>query len=79
VAGIAAEAEVNELMNTKSSFTENPLFVPENYTCVSAETLQNIFPPKPTPGDVEYPVESAPERTPAERGALKKSIFFRQK
>jgi len=48
-------------MNTKSSFTENPLFVPENYTCVSAETLQNIFPPKPTPG------------------ALKKSIFFRQK
>jgi len=67
------------LMSTETNFIENTFLEPENYTYVSAQTLENAFPQKPTVGRVEYPVESAPKRTPEERGTLKKSLFFKQK
>ncbi len=66
-------------MSIENNLVENPIFEAENYTYVSAQTLENAFPEKPATKIVEHAISSAPQRPSKERATLKKNLFFSQK
>lgn len=55
-----------------------PLTPQENYTVVSVDTLDKVFPVSATTQAVEISVAAAPPRTPRETRKLSKTLFFKR-